>query len=63
MRKLLRRCSSCSRYTLQMKCPKCGGETVSPHPAKFSPQDRYIKYRVRDRYIERKDADQHSESG
>jgi len=43
---LLRKCVECGRYTLnRMKCPNCGGEVKIPHPAKFSPDDKYAKYR------------------
>jgi len=43
---LLRKCGSCRQYTLnQEKCPYCGGKVHIPHPAKFSPEDRYAKYR------------------
>ncbi|HKZ93391.1 MAG TPA: RNA-protein complex protein Nop10 [Candidatus Bathyarchaeia archaeon] len=43
---LLRKCEHCSGYTLsQEKCPRCGGKVRIPHPAKFSPQDKYAKYR------------------
>jgi H/ACA ribonucleoprotein complex subunit 3 len=51
--KLLRKCPACNSYTLEKRCPKCGSETVSPHPAKFSPDDKYARYRVRDRYLEK----------
>jgi rRNA maturation protein Nop10 len=27
-------------------CPRCGGEAISPHPAKFSMDDKYRKYRL-----------------
>lgn len=27
------------------RCPSCGGEVKIPHPAKFSPDDKYIRYR------------------
>jgi H/ACA ribonucleoprotein complex subunit 3 len=44
---LLRKCKECSEYTLRMdRCPHCGGEVQVPHPAKFSPDDKYLKYRV-----------------
>jgi len=44
---LLRKCIRCKRYTLkQDKCPYCGGALVIPHPPKFSPDDKYIKYRI-----------------
>ena len=43
---LLRKCDRCKRYTLnQEKCPYCRGNVHIPHPAKFSPEDRYAKYR------------------
>jgi H/ACA ribonucleoprotein complex subunit 3 len=41
----LRRCDSCSVYTLKEACPKCQGATSMPIPAKYSPEDRYGKYR------------------
>ena len=43
---LLRRCKKCRAYTLLETCPRCGGEAVSPHPAKFSLDDKYRKYRL-----------------
>ncbi len=43
---LLRKCIKCGRYTLKRdKCPYCGGNVRIPHPAKFSPDDKYAKYR------------------
>jgi len=42
---LLLRCSACGRYTLKSQCPSCGAPTRSPHPARFSPQDRWARYR------------------
>ncbi|MCA9813167.1 MAG: RNA-protein complex protein Nop10 [Nitrosarchaeum sp.] len=50
MRFQLRRCSKCYHYTLKGKCPKCETETVSAHPAKFSPDDKYMRYRLAERY-------------
>jgi len=44
-RGLLRKCRKCNIYTLEEKCPICKGLVVSPHPAKFSPEDKYGKYR------------------
>lgn len=44
---LLRKCEKCSRYTLKTDaCPHCGGRTRIPHPAKFSPNDKYAKKRI-----------------
>ncbi len=42
---LLRVCRGCGRYTLGAACPGCGAPSSSPHPARFSPEDRYGKYR------------------
>ncbi|MCJ7770453.1 RNA-protein complex protein Nop10 [Candidatus Bathyarchaeota archaeon] len=43
---LLRRCKTCGKYTLDVeRCPLCGGEVKVPQPGKFSPDDRYSKYR------------------
>ena len=42
---LLHVCRACGAYTLHEPCPKCGGATRTPHPARFSPQDRWAKYR------------------
>jgi H/ACA ribonucleoprotein complex subunit 3 len=47
MKWLMRRCPACKLYTLKEACPACGMKTVSPHPAKFSPQDKYAYYRAR----------------
>ncbi|HDJ04400.1 RNA-protein complex protein Nop10 [Candidatus Bathyarchaeota archaeon] len=53
---LMRRCVDCGRYTLKKdSCPYCGGKLRIPHPAKFSPDDKYAKYRVAMRNIEAKE--------
>lgn len=53
MRWILRRCTSCGRYTMRRdKCPACGGELRVPHPPRFSPVDKYVKYR----YMMKKEA-------
>lgn len=44
---LLRRCTECERYTLKKeRCPYCNGRVRVPHPAKFSPDDKYMRYRL-----------------
>ncbi len=43
----IKRCNSCGTYTFKEGCPGCGAATTSPHPPKFSPQDKYGKYRRR----------------
>lgn len=42
---LMRKCEKCSEYTLKDVCKKCGAKTVVPVPSRFSPEDRYGKYR------------------
>ena len=45
---LMRKCTKCSRYTLSKdKCPFCGGDLVVPHPPRFSPEDKYVMYRLK----------------
>jgi H/ACA ribonucleoprotein complex subunit 3 len=44
---LLRKCEKCHNYTLKTDaCPVCGGKLHVPHPAKYSPDDKYMKYRL-----------------
>jgi len=50
MNRLLRKCPTCGRYTLELSCPDQHGPTTTAHPAKFSPDDRYARYRVASRY-------------
>ncbi len=50
MRYQIRRCSRCRAYTMKALCPKCRGDTLSVHPAKFSPDDKYMRYRLAERY-------------
>jgi H/ACA ribonucleoprotein complex subunit 3 len=44
---LLRKCEKCGKYTLQtIQCPYCGGKARMPHPPRFSPDDKYLRYRM-----------------
>ena len=45
MKSLMLKCVSCGRYTLSDKCPGCGENTSTVHPARYSPDDRYARYR------------------
>lgn len=44
MTKILK-CPKCNEYTLKLKCPKCKIKTKNPKPPKYSPEDRYGKWR------------------
>ncbi len=46
MKSLMRRCS-CGRYTLQEACPECGSSVDPLIPPRYSPEDRFGKYRRR----------------
>jgi H/ACA ribonucleoprotein complex subunit 3 len=41
------KCTACGAYSYGEKCPKCGAATASPHPPRFSPEDKYGHYRRR----------------
>jgi H/ACA ribonucleoprotein complex subunit 3 len=57
MKHLIRKCSACHTYTLKHECPKCNALTVDPHPAKYSPDDKYVRYRIADRYAASEEQD------
>ncbi|KHO53344.1 MAG: H/ACA ribonucleoprotein complex subunit 3 [archaeon GW2011_AR18] len=40
------RCTKCRIYTLERKCTKCNSECLTTKPAKYSPEDKYAKYRL-----------------
>jgi H/ACA ribonucleoprotein complex subunit 3 len=44
MKKIMK-CPKCLVYTLKESCSKCKVKTINPRPAKFSPEDKYGKYR------------------
>jgi len=41
----IRHCTTDLTYTLSTICPVCGKTTAIVHPARFSIEDRYGKYR------------------
>ena len=49
MRFQLRKWSEGGRYTLKDECKKCNKKTVLVHPAKFSPDDKYMRLRIADK--------------
>jgi len=38
-------CTKCREYSLKRKCVKCGADCLSNKPARYSPEDRWGKYR------------------
>ena len=38
------KCKECGKYTMQEACV-CGGKVESPKPPKYSPDDKFGKYR------------------
>ncbi len=38
------KCTVCGSYTMNEKC-RCGGKAVQVIPPKYSPEDKYAKYR------------------
>ena len=46
MRWKIRKCPKDCIYTLKETCPVCGSPTIIPHPVRFSPIDKYVKYRI-----------------
>ncbi len=47
------KCEKCGEYTLKEKCA-CSGKALSIKPAKYSPKDPYIEYRIKAKEKERK---------
>ncbi|KJE48839.1 MULTISPECIES: RNA-protein complex protein Nop10 [Acidiplasma] len=47
MKTLIRKCRKCNIYTLEEICPKCGGSTEMAIPMKYSPADKFQKYRIK----------------
>ena len=41
--KKMRKCTSCGKYTLEEL--HCGADTKTPHPPRFSIDDKYASYR------------------
>jgi H/ACA ribonucleoprotein complex subunit 3 len=50
MKSMLRKCDVCGIYTLRTKCPKCSQSTKPAHPPKFSPDDKYLKLKLKTAY-------------
>jgi len=46
-------CKNCCIYTLDKICKKCNKKTISKYPPRFSPQDRFGKYRRKLKKLEK----------
>ncbi len=47
MKTLIRKCQQCGTYTMKEICPSCSGKTVMAIPMKYSPADKFQKYRIK----------------
>jgi len=45
--KHIKKCPKCNEYTMKDICSNCKIKTMIPKPAKYSPEDRLGKYRVK----------------
>lgn len=45
MRTSIRKCRICRIYTMREICPSCGKRTAMALPPRYSPDDRFGKYR------------------
>ncbi|MAF50740.1 MAG: ribosome biogenesis protein [Nanoarchaeota archaeon] len=45
MKKEILKCPKCEAYTIKKQCSECNKKTLTPKPAKYSPEDKYGKYR------------------
>jgi len=49
MPKYLKKCEDCGRYSIRnpdLRCKYCGDKLINPNPPKYSPVDKYQKYRI-----------------
>ena len=57
MAKHILQCPKCKKYTMNDKCEVCNVPTVKPKPPKYSPEDKYGKFRRETKEQEYKDKD------
>ncbi|MEM0157256.1 MAG: RNA-protein complex protein Nop10 [Thermoplasmataceae archaeon] len=46
MHSLIRKCRICNTYTMKEVCPVCGQRTDVALPPKYSPVDRFQRFRI-----------------
>ncbi|MEM3341202.1 MAG: RNA-protein complex protein Nop10 [Thermoplasmata archaeon] len=42
----IKKCLKCFKYTLEDRCPDCSSPTAGVGPMRYSPQDRFGRYRL-----------------
>ena len=40
-------CKKCNKFTMKEECSDCNSKTLSTKPAKYSPEDKWGKYRLK----------------
>jgi len=45
MARHINKCTTCSAYTMEEQTCKCGGTVITSKPPKYSPEDKYARYR------------------
>lgn len=45
MAKHIMKCETCKTYTMHESCVNCKSKTIEARPPKYSPEDKYAKYR------------------
>lgn len=45
MKSSILKCPECGKYSMADACKDCGAVNLSPHPPRYSPEDRYGRYR------------------
>ncbi|MEM0139002.1 MAG: RNA-protein complex protein Nop10 [Ferroplasma sp.] len=47
MKSIIMKCPKCGKYTMDSICPQCNVLTVMAIPMKYSPVDKFQKYRIK----------------
>ncbi len=46
MKSSIMKCGSCGKYTMSQVCPACGSQTFCALPPRYSPADRFQRFRL-----------------